>query len=135
MSDTKDLQMIEKIRGFRVSKKRKKVALIEGAIARLQTEISQINNKIKTGQEHFRDEKKAILEHLMRQRSNVDALFTLQKKELLEQKRVGEALKERGGKEEDMSNKEHAHRLELKALWESEKALLKIEELVKMEVR
>lgn len=76
-----------------------------------------------------------MLEQLMRQRSNVDALFILQKKELLEQKRVGNALKERGGKEEDMSDKARAHQLELKALWETEKALLKIEELVKTELR
>lgn len=135
MSHKEDLQMIEKIRGFRVSKKRKKVAAIESAIARLQGEINQLNDRIKAGQLNFRQEKKEILEQLKLHRSNVDALFTLQKKELLEHKRVGEALKQRGGWEEDVSSKEHAHQLELKALWESEKALLKIEELVKMELR
>lgn len=132
MNNTKDLLMIEKIRGFRVSKKRKKIAVMEASISRLQNEIQSIDEKIKSGREQFREEKNEILSELMKQRSNVDALFTLQKKELLEQKRVGDALKLKGVKEEDVFDKERDYKLELKALWDCEKELLKIEELVKM---
>lgn len=134
MGYKEDLKTIEKIRGFRVTKKRKKIALIESAIVRLQNEINEIDQKIQTGQEAFREQKKIMLEQLIVQRSNVNALFTLQKKEMLEQKRVSDAKQERGEKEENVIDKEHAHKVELKSLWESEKALIKIEELVKMEL-
>ena len=133
MDQKEHLRMIEKIRGFRVNKKRKKVAVIESGIARLENEIGHITEEIQTAQQTFQQEKKEMLDQLLQKRTNVDALYTMQKKELLQQKRVRDAHQQRVGKEEDLMDRKHEHRLGLKDLWLSEKSLIKIEEFVKME--
>ncbi len=135
MDQNENLRMIEKIRGFRVNKKRKKVAIIENSIIRLEQDIGELNEKIHLTQKSFREEKKEILEELVQKRSNIDAIYTLQKKELLQQRKVREAQAKRVEMEEDVVLKKHTHQLELKDLWASEKALIKIEEFVKMELR
>ncbi len=133
MDQKEHLRMIEKIRGFRVNKKRKKVAMIESGIVRLENEIGDITEEIQTTQQTFQQEKKEMLNQLMQKRTNVDALYTMQKKELLQQQRVREAHQKKLVKEEDLVDRKHEHRLGLKDLWLSEKSLIKIEEFVKME--
>lgn len=135
MDQNEHLRMIEKIRGFRVNKKRKKIAVIEGGITRLENEITQVSQEIKDTQTTFQHEKKQMLEQLLSKRSNADALYTMQKKELLQQKRVRDAHQKKVAKEEGLMEKKHEHKLGLKDLWLSEKSLIKIEEFVKMESR
>ena len=133
MSDKDELALIQKIREFRVRKKRKKVAQIEGARNTLKTKINQIDEEVNHRKDVFREEKSEILTKMKNGPTNVNDFFTLQKKERLQTKFIADSRDEQNSLQEGLIDKRKEHEESLKDLWSSEKSLIKLEEFIKME--
>ncbi len=134
--NTKDkLEVIQKIRSFRVRKKQKKVKMIESAIAENKNQISKVDQTLVEGRTQFQKEKKDKLDRLMNSKAGVDALFDIRKKELLHEKFVVDNYKEKDQLIELGEKKTQELQVSLKDLWVSEKALMKIEEFIKLDIQ
>lgn len=130
MESKEKMKMIEQIRSFRVRKKQKKIKMIESAIAETKNKISSVEQKLVQGRQQFQEEKKEILNELMGSKVSVDALYGVQKKELLHDKFVNDTHKESDELKQLGEQKSRDLQASMRDLWASEKALMKIEEFI-----
>jgi hypothetical protein len=129
----KELELIEKIRRFRVGKKRKLVNMVEHALALAENRLTDHNSSVQSKREEFKKQKEELITSLKGSRANVNTLYSLQKKELLQSKFVKDSSKQRDEFENQIVDKKAERVRRLKDLWVSEKSLIKIEEYIKLE--
>lgn len=135
MDDAEKIRLVKKIRDHRVRKKRKKVMLSEMALNRVKEELNTLSNNVSGESQRFREEKDKTIKTLFENKTDVNAFFTLQKKDINFQNFLKESSKKKDELKDGMFDKKTSLEENQKELWRAEKALIKLEEFIKMEFK
>lgn len=135
MNEEEKIRLVKTIRDHRVRKKRKKVMLSEMALKRVKEELNILSDNVSGASKKFREEKDETIKSLFENKSDVNAFFTLQKKDINFQNFLKESSQKKDELKDGVFEKKNVLEENQKDLWRAEKALIKLEEFIKMEFK
>lgn len=135
MNEEEKIKLVKTIRDHRVRKKRKKVMLSEMALKRVKEELNALSDNVSSASRKFSEEKDQTIKSLFENKSDVNTFFTLQKKDINFQNFLKESSQKKDELKDGIFDKKNLLEENQKDLWRAEKALIKLEEFIKMEFK